>query len=134
MSSSRAGRVSQPAGCGSTDGACAGRASSATAAAIARLIRPAVRSVPGSPAQAMRMKPLASTPAAAPRLLAKYSIATASPGARRASFIVARTSPALISGKVAPSSTDCGRISRQERASLAPSTSHSLPSPGSSVA
>ena len=32
---------------------------------------PAVRSVPGSPTQAISTKPLASTPAAAPRLLEK---------------------------------------------------------------
>ncbi len=91
---------------------------------------PAVRNVPGRPTHSISRKPLASTPTAAPRLLVKYSIDTDSPEA----VGCARTSPALISGKVAPSSTDCGRISRQEMASLAPSTSHSLPSPGSSVA
>jgi hypothetical protein len=42
-------------------------------------MRPAVRMVPGRPTAPMRMKPLASTPIAAPRLFVKYSIASARP-------------------------------------------------------
>ena len=63
----------------------------------------------------------------------KYSIAIGSPGVPPGSLMVARTSPALISGKVIPSSTDCGRIRRPERAILAASAVHSVPSAGSSA-
>ncbi len=114
--------------------ALAGRASSATVAASTRLMTPAVRNVPGRPAQAIRMKPLARTPAAAPRLFAKYSMATASPGAPRPSFMLARTSPALISGKVAPSRTDCGRINALASASFAASAGQPAPRAGSMAA
>jgi hypothetical protein len=61
--------------------------------------------------------------------LAKYSIAIDSPAADGR----ARTRPALISGKVAPSRIDCGRISAQDSSSFAPSARVSLPSAGSSA-
>ena len=90
---------------------------------------PASRSVPGSPSAPMRRKPLENTPAAPPRLLVKYSIASDAPAARGC----ARTSAVLIKGNVLPSSTDCGRIRRQATPSLAASASHSLPREGSSA-
>ncbi len=42
-----------------------------TAAATTKLITPAIRRVPGSPAAGTSTKPLTNTPAAAPRLLVK---------------------------------------------------------------
>ena len=102
-----------------------GRASNQTIAASARLSTPATRSVPGNPTHWINTKPLTNTPTAAPRLLVKYSIATDSPVL--AGWL--RTSPALISGNVMPSSSDCGRISVAESASFTPST---RPSPASS--
>ena len=42
-----------------------------TTSASSTFITPAARIVPGSPTRAMRMKPLASTPTAAPKLLVK---------------------------------------------------------------
>ena len=62
--------------------------------------------------------PAANAPIAAPKLLAKYSHATISPG-RRGKM---RTSPALISGKVAPSRMDCGRIKAPAKIHLSDST------------
>ncbi len=47
------------------------RVISHTASASATLRRPAVRMVPGNPQRSIRKKPLASTPAAAPKLLVK---------------------------------------------------------------
>jgi len=49
----------------------AGRASTQTTAAITRFSMPAMRSVPGRPYWARSTNALASTPAAAPRLLVK---------------------------------------------------------------
>ena len=42
-----------------------------TAAATSKLIAPAIRNVPGSPAAGTNTKPLTNTPMAAPRLLVK---------------------------------------------------------------
>jgi len=128
-SSRTAASAGEPARAASA-GARSGRASSPTAAASARLSAPAVRNAPGRPSQAISTKPLASTPSAAPRLFVKYSIATDSPEDRGC----ARARPALIRGNVAPSSTDCGRISRLAMPSLAASTAQAPPSAGSSDA
>ena len=61
---------------------------------------------PVSPKASIMTKPEASTPTAAPRLFVKYSMASDPPGVPGNR----RINPALISGKVMPSSTDCGRI------------------------
>ena len=78
-----------------------------TAAATSRLIVAAAASVPGSPAISMSTKPASSTPAAAPRLFAKYNREIVRPACAEAR----RNAPAVIKGKVAPRSTDCGRMS-----------------------
>ncbi len=67
---------------------------------------PAVRIVPGRPTAPINTNPLTMTPTAAPRLLVKYRVASVSPGRSGQR----RMSPPLISGKVMPSSTDCGRM------------------------
>ena len=73
-----------------------------TAPATAKLISAAVRIVPGSPTAAISTNPLTSTPAAAPRLFVKYSIASDCPGR----CAKTRSTPAVMSGNVIPSSTD----------------------------
>ena len=73
-----------------------------------RLMAPASFIVPGKPSQAIRTKPDTSTPIAAPILLVKYSIARLPPGVEG----YRRNMPVLIKGKVIPSNTDCGKISR----------------------
>ena len=78
------------------------RKSHHTAPATAKLISAAVRIVPGRPTAAISTNPLTSTPAAAPRLFVKYSIASDCPGR----CAKTRSRPAVMSGKVIPSSTD----------------------------
>ena len=87
------------------------RKSHHTAPATAKLLAAAVRIVPGNPTAAMRTNPLTSTPAAAPRLFVKYSIASDRPGRCGKT----RRTPAVISGNVMPSRIDCGRISNAAR-------------------
>ncbi len=76
--------------------------------------------VPGRPTLPMSQKPLASTPNAAPILLVKYSIARLPPGVEG----YRRSMPVLIRGKVIPSNTDCGKISKAaaDHLSIEPTT------------
>ena len=64
-------RLASPIEAAAPAGAAMPRASAQTTSARRTLRMPAVRMVPGSPKRSMRMKPLASTPIAAPKLLVK---------------------------------------------------------------
>ena len=85
------------------------------APATARLIIAAAMSVPGSPLMSMSTNPASSTPTAAPMLLAKYNSAMARPE----DPVRPRIAPAVMSGNVAPRSTDCGTISSAAMAHFA---------------